>query len=120
MRLVNPGRNTTATNGGGGGGGGDDEEEGHDEKSKDPNIDNYDPNDDFPLQDIVNFGEDLDSGQRKWARLNVHPFELIIRGVMRYELPLSRGINLASISKVSNTWHDKVYIIWRLILTNTI
>lgn len=120
LRLVHPGRNTTATNGGGGGGGGDDEEEGHDEKSKDPNIDNYDPIDDFPLRDIVNFGEDLDSGQRKWARLNVHPFELIIRGVMCYELPLSRGINLASISKVSNTWHDKVYIIWRLILTNTI
>lgn len=46
--------------------------------------------------------EGVDRGQEKWTRINVHPFDMIIRGVLKYQLPLGSTVKTASISKVSH------------------
>lgn len=56
------------------------------------------PNDE---NDVRTQGEEFDSGQLKWARVNLHPFDLIIRGVIKYTLPLGGNVKIGSISKVS-------------------
>lgn len=43
----------------------------------------------------------FDSGQKRWSRVNTHPFELILRGVVKYQLVLDRVPRVASITKVS-------------------
>ncbi|KAF5098629.1 hypothetical protein D0Z00_001972 [Geotrichum galactomycetum] len=90
FRLVHPGRNTTSS----------------------PNDDNDDDVDlgVLPTENNSNSpsggsggggnGGDIDNGQKKWARVSLHPFELIIRGVLKYDLLLSNN-KMASISKVS-------------------
>lgn len=54
------------------------------------------------LPHSISNDEDFDKGQLKWGRVNLHPFELILKGVMRYELPLGGGsVQANSLSKVS-------------------
>lgn len=115
LRLVHPGRNTTASNGGNDG---DDDDDDDDNDDKDENNGGGDgpgnvPNRDFDGDDDFSFNllaepktledggdSDLDHGQKRWARVNLHPFDLIIRGVLRYDLILSPMTKVASISKV--------------------
>ena len=85
FRLVHPGRNTTSS----------------------PDDDDSDDADMvLPTESNSNSpgsggsGGDIDNGQKKWARVSLHPFELIIRGVLKYDLLLSSN-KMASISKVS-------------------
>lgn len=111
LRLIHPGRNTTGSNGGGssgnGNGNGNENESENDEKGS---ILDDEEEADIGIslkerrEDDILFrekDEDMDSGQQKWAKVNLHPFELIIRGVMHYELPLGGGTHIATMSKVS-------------------
>lgn len=41
---------------------------------------------------------DFDLGQKRWAKINTHPFDLIIRGALRYELQFGRE-KLVSVEK---------------------
>ncbi|CAN6670236.1 hypothetical protein TRVA0_042S01178 [Trichomonascus vanleenenianus] len=41
----------------------------------------------------------LDEGQRRWIKVSGHPFDLIVRGVMRYNLVLGRGQRTISVTK---------------------
>lgn len=87
FRLVHPGRNTTSSH--------DDDNDDGDDNDRLEMV--------FPTEQNSNSpssgGSDLDYGQKKWARVNLHPFELIVRGVMKYDLLLSPN-KVASISKV--------------------
>lgn len=44
----------------------------------------------------------LDDGQKRWAIVNTHPFELILRGVIKYQLALDSTPRVASITRTTN------------------
>lgn len=54
---------------------------------------------DNTLYDSYENDNDLDSGQKKWVRLSSHPFDLIVRGILRYDLLFGRGQRTVSVVK---------------------
>nr|KMM65631.1 hypothetical protein CPAG_01977 [Coccidioides posadasii RMSCC 3488] len=48
-----------------------------------------------------------EGGSLRWERVLQHPFELIVRGVVKYQLPLSSGTKSASISSKINVLPDE-------------
>ncbi|EEP76003.1 predicted protein [Uncinocarpus reesii 1704] len=47
-----------------------------------------------------------EGGSLRWERVLQHPFELIVRGVVKYQLPMSSGMKSASISSKINVLPD--------------
>lgn len=82
VKLMNPGKNVTGDDKGGNNGGGSNTTT----ALFMSNNSNGDDDDD-----------DLDSGQKKWVRLSSYPFELIVRGILKYNLMLGRGQRTVSI-----------------------
>lgn len=120
LRLVHPGRNTTAPHGGddnnnssgdktlpktpSNGGGGGDFDGDDDFSAVSTQLTVADASPDPPNgggEEDDDDGSDMDSGQKRWTRVSLKPFDLIVRGVLRYELILSPTVRVASISKVS-------------------
>lgn len=128
LRLVHPGRNTTASHGDDDHDDDDDDDD-DDTSGKKPNTGtggghgDFDGDDDFGMRKekvgAVTIAKDAadtqpesppekspkdgtDAGQKRWARVSVKPFDLIVRGVLRYELMFSSATKVASISKVRN------------------
>lgn len=114
----------------GDGGDGDNGDHNTDDENKDPNTripDNgngdFDGDDDFgnqaaattmesrslvkPLPFVkkqvssLDSNKHFDNGQKRWAIVNTHPFDLILRGVIKYQLALDRTPRVASITRVT-------------------
>lgn len=50
---------------------------------------------------VLDSKKHLDNGQKRWAIVNTHPFELILRGVIKYQLALDRTPRVASITRTT-------------------
>ncbi|KAA8916268.1 hypothetical protein TRICI_001550 [Trichomonascus ciferrii] len=88
VKLMNPGKNVTD----------DDDDNGGTNRTLTTTITQAN---DTPPYDIYenNSDSDLDSGQKKWVRLSSHPFDLIVRGILRYDLLFGRGQRTVSVVK---------------------
>lgn len=93
VRLMNPGKNVTV----------DDDNEDNDDYSFDFNN----------AYDVSKDGH-LDEGQKRWVRVSGHPFDLIVRGVLEYDLMIGRGRRTVSIAKTVHVDPDVVVPIDRV------
>uniref|UniRef100_A0A060TH63 ARAD1D36300p n=1 Tax=Blastobotrys adeninivorans TaxID=409370 RepID=A0A060TH63_BLAAD len=93
VRLMNPGKNVTVD---------------------DDNEDNDDYSFDFNNAYDVSKDEHLDKGQKRWVRVSGHPFDLIVRGVLEYDLMIGRGRRTVSIAKTVHVDPDVVVPIDRV------
>jgi hypothetical protein len=86
VKLMNPGKNVTDND--------DDDDDGGANRTL------AQANDKSPYDSYESNNEnDLDSGQKKWVRLSSHPFDLIVRGILRYDLLFGRGQRTVSVVK---------------------
>lgn len=115
LRLVHPGRNTTAPHGG------DDDDDDDDDDNNNGGSGSghggtghgdFDGDDDFGIfidhirQQAAEASppakgpkDGTDAGQKRWARVSLKPFDLIVRGVLRYDLLLNPNTKVNSVSK---------------------